>query len=314
MVAKVCQQSGAENRRISVMTFRGLQNLPLLAAQANGFFAARGLAVDVSVAPNSAEVLRGIRDGRFQIVHSTADNALTLVDVAKADVPIVIGGDNGFTHLFVQPEISSYAELRGKTILVDAVDTGFTFHILEILRLHGVGSDEIEFKVVGATVNRLNGLLQDKAHAAAMLFAPFATIAQRAGLRDLGPAVKVAGPYQSTVGYVLRSWATANAENLDQYLAAYIEGQRWAMAPKNKRAAIALYAGWLEVADDIALACYDEFQSCAAADAAIDLAGLENVLAMRARHLRRAMQAPRSYLDLTYYGRALSELSRQPSG
>lgn len=314
MIAKVRPEPSAENCRISVMTFRGLQNLPLLAAQANGFFAARGLAVDVSIAPNSAEVLAGIRDGRFQVVHSTADNAITLVDTAKADVSIVIGGDNGFTHLFVQPEISSYAELRGKTILVDAVDTGFTFHILEILRLHGVGSDQIKFKVVGATVNRLNGLLQDKLHAAAMLFPPFATIAQRAGLRDLGPAVKVAGPYQSTVGYVLRSWATANAENLDRYLAAYIEGQRWAMAPKNKRAAIALYSGWLEVEDDIALACYDEFQSCAATDAAIDLAGLDNVLAMRARHLGRAMQPPTGYLDLTYYERALSEVSRQPGG
>ena len=43
-----------------------------------------------------------------------------MVELAKSDAVIVTGGDHGFNRIFAQPEINSLADLRGKTVVVDA--------------------------------------------------------------------------------------------------------------------------------------------------------------------------------------------------
>jgi hypothetical protein len=103
---------------LTVMVFPGTQTLPLFAAQACGFFAKRGLTIDLKPAPNSEEQRKGLAEGRYPIVHGAADQCVALVE-AGTDAIIVAGGDNGFNHLFVQPEIASIADLRGKTLVAD---------------------------------------------------------------------------------------------------------------------------------------------------------------------------------------------------
>src|ERR1041385_7464882 len=95
--------SFAPQTRLTVMVFPGTQTLPVFAAQARGFFANRGLAVDLKPAPNSEEQRRGLAEGRYQIVHGAADQCVALVEVSKIDAVIVAGGDDGFNRLFAQP-------------------------------------------------------------------------------------------------------------------------------------------------------------------------------------------------------------------
>ena len=130
-----------------------------------------------------------------------------MVEVAKVDVAIVMGGDNGFNRLIVQPEIKSYADLRGKTVIVDAPDTAFAFLMYEMLRKNGLNKGDYEVKPVGASFRRFEVMLKDKTAAAAMLNMPFTLRAATAGLGDLGSAVEALGPYQGTGAFVLRSWA-----------------------------------------------------------------------------------------------------------
>src|SRR5690349_13893416 len=89
--ALLARPASAETR-LTIMVFPGMPNLPLFAAQANGFFAKRDLAVEIKYAPNSDVQRAGLADGRFQLIHSAADNAVAMVEVAKVDVAIVIGG------------------------------------------------------------------------------------------------------------------------------------------------------------------------------------------------------------------------------
>src|SRR5213079_2815985 len=96
-------------------------------------------------------------------------------------------------------------------------------------------------KEVGAPFRRFEAMRDDKSMAAAILNPPFAIHARRAGLKDMGAVVDAIGPYQGTVPYVLRGWATANAGTLVAYLAACVEGLRWSLDPANKDAAIRLY-------------------------------------------------------------------------
>lgn len=304
----------AAQTALTVMVFQGVQNLPLCAAQHKGFFANRGLVVDQRIAPNSQELRDGLAQGRYQIVHTSVDNAIAMAEQAKIDITVVLGGDNGWNDLFVQPEIKTYADLRHKTVAVDAPDTAFAFQLYDMLKRNGVDKSEIIVKPVGATRFRVQAMTTDKNIAAAMLNLPFSLQAEQAGLRKLATAVDVIGPYLSTTGFVLRRWGQENRDTLVRYLQAYIEGLRWAMAPANSTEAIALLANGLNISTDMAARSYAvavDRQNGFMPDARIDMAGFRNVLKLRAElhgDWGGVAPAPEAYVDLSYYEAALAGL------
>jgi ABC-type nitrate/sulfonate/bicarbonate transport system substrate-binding protein len=304
--------SGNAQTHLTTMVFQGVQNLPLFAAQQKGFFAKRGLSVDQRIAPSSQELRDGLAQGRYQIVHTSVDNAIAMAEQAKVDIVVVLGGDNGWNDLFVQPEIKTYGDLRGKTVVVDAPDTAFAFQLYQMLKLHGVGQNEIVLKPVGATRFRLQAITTDKGVAASMLNLPFSLLAEQAGIKKLATAVDVIGPYLSTTGFVLRAWAGDNGDVLVRYIQAYVEGLRWAMDPSNKAEAIELLAKGLNISQDIARRSYAvavDPQQGFMRDAKVDIDGFKNVLKLRAElhgDWGGKPPAPEQYTDLSHYQRAIA--------
>jgi hypothetical protein len=51
----------------------------------------------------------------------------------EPDLFVCMGGDNAFLSLVVQSDINSYSDLRGKTLSVDALTTGFAFVLRKML-------------------------------------------------------------------------------------------------------------------------------------------------------------------------------------
>jgi NitT/TauT family transport system substrate-binding protein len=295
---------------LTVMVFPGTQTLPLFAAHARGFFARRGLTIELKPAPNSEEQRKGLAEGRYPIVHGAADQCVALVE-AGTDAIIVAGGDNGFNHLFVQPEIASIADLRGRTLVADVANTGWSFVLYEILHRHGLKRDDYSIHEAGAPFRRFEAMRNDKAMAAAILNPPFALHARRAGLKDLGQVADQIGTYLGTVPYVLRSWAAANADILTAYLAASIEGLRFILDPANRAQATSLIAEGLNVPPDIAseiLTIASDARNGLTKDAGFDVEGLRTVLKLRANFEGHAPSAPEKYFDLTWHRRALSAL------
>ncbi len=301
----------AQDTKLTVMVFQGMQNLPLFAAQSKSLFAKRGLAIDIQVAPSSEEMRAGLADGRWQIIHTAVDNGLAMADVGKVDIAIVSGGDNSFNRFIVQPDINTFAELRGKTVIVDALDTAYAFQLYEILKRNGLDKGEYNVKSMGATFKRLANLEQDKESKASMLNPPFSLRAVKSGMKEMGSVAKMLGAYQATGTVVLRSWARANSDVLVKYMQAYIEGLRWSLDPKNKDEAIRLLADGLKLPQDIASATYaiavDPAEGLAK-DAKFDMEGFTNVLKLRADWTGVAPGAPEKYLDLSYYQKALAGL------
>jgi ABC-type nitrate/sulfonate/bicarbonate transport system substrate-binding protein len=303
--------SNAAPTPLAVMVFPGTQTLPLFAAEAQGFFAKHALTVDLKPAPNSEEQRKGLAEGRYQIVHGAADQAVALVESAKVDAVIVAGGDNGFNHLFVQPEIAGCADLRGRTLVADVVNTGWSFVLYEILRRHGLERSDYSIKEAGAPFRRFEAMRQDRTMAAAILNPPFAIHARRAGLKDLGAVVDTIGPYQGTVPYVLHAWALAHADTLVAYLQSCLEGLRWLLEPTNRTDAVRLCAERLNVPDDIAaeIVTIATDPACGLArDAEFDRQGFQTVLDLRAAFEGGALSPPERYCDLSYLRRALAGL------
>jgi ABC-type nitrate/sulfonate/bicarbonate transport system substrate-binding protein len=314
MAALVLASGGlarAQDSKLTVMVFPGMQNLALFAAQSKGLFAKRGLAVDIKMAPSSDEQRAGLADGRWQIIHAGIDNAIAMAEVAKVDIAIVCGGDNSFNHVIVQPDIKSFADLRGKTMVVDAPDTAYAFQLYEILKRNGLDKGDYAVKPVGATLKRLAAMQEDKTLSASMMNPPFSLLAMKGGMKDMGAAASLLGAYQATGGAVLRSWAKANPDVLVKYLQAYVEGLRWSLDPQNKDEAIKLFADNLKLPPEIAAATYAVAAAPAdgmATDAKFDMEGFKNVLRLRADWTGAAPGAPEKYLDLSYYQKALAGL------
>jgi ABC-type nitrate/sulfonate/bicarbonate transport system substrate-binding protein len=297
--------------KLKVMIFPGWTNLPLFAAETQGSFTKRGLAVEILNTPNSDVLREGLAKGDHQIVHAGVDNAVAQVEVAKVDVAIVLGGDGGLNQLLVQPEIKSYEDLRGKTVIVDAPNTAFALLLYKMLDVKGLKKGDYQVKPVGGTPLRFQAMQNDKSNAASMLSPPFSISAEKAGLKNLGAAADVIGPYQSTGAWVLRSWGQANADTLVKYIQAYVEGMRWATDPANKAAAITLLSERLKFPQDVAARTYEMALGPGgfAKDAKFDVDGFKNALKLRAEILGTwggTPPAPDKYLDMSYYQRALT--------
>jgi ABC-type nitrate/sulfonate/bicarbonate transport system substrate-binding protein len=300
---------------VKVMVFPGVSNFSIFAAQHKNLFAKHGLAIELINTPNSDVLRDGLAKGDHQIAHAAVDNAVAMVELAKADVAIVTGGDNGFNRIFVQPEINGYADLRGKAVVVDAPNTAYALLLYKVLKDHGLNKGDYVVRPVGGTTARLEAMTKDKANAAAgVLSPPFIFRAREAGLKDMGAAAAAIGAYQAGGAFVMREWAKANSDTLVRYIAALVEGSRWALDPANKDEVIGLLAERLKLSPQIAAQSYAVATNPAegmAKDARFDMEGFKNTLKLRAEiegQWGGNPPPPAKYIDLSYYDRALSSI------
>jgi ABC-type nitrate/sulfonate/bicarbonate transport system substrate-binding protein len=306
---------------LRVKVFPGAQNLPLYAGLDRGLFIGRGLKIELQFTSSSTELREGLAAGAFEITHGAVDNAVAMVELAGQDVVIVMGGDSSMNEFFVQPEIRSVADLKGRALVVDAPNTAYALQAKKILLDHGLKADrDYTVKPVGATPLRARAMLESKENAATILNPPFSIQAQAGGLKSLGRVVDLIGPYQATGAFVIRAWATSNGDTLERYLAAYLESLEWALTPGNRKSATALLVKWLKLPDKIAEGTYALLADPAfglAPEAKFDLAGFKNMLALRAEiegQWGGKPPAPERYIDLSYYERALSLTQSQSLG
>jgi ABC-type nitrate/sulfonate/bicarbonate transport system substrate-binding protein len=178
------------------------------------------------------------------------------------------------------------AELRGKTISVDAMSNGFSFALREMLARAGVKESEVTWERAGGTDKRYAALIEGK-HAATMLRAPFDLQARNRGFNTLATTREVIGPYMGIVGAARRSWALAQPLAVTGFIRAYRDAVRWLEAPANRGAAEALLvANVPNMTPALAKQSCDlmlDPQSGFFADARLDGVGVRNVLALRSK-------------------------------
>src|SRR5918999_2824023 len=234
--------AAAQPTPLKAKAFPGAQALPAIAGVQQGIFEKHGIKLELLFTQTSQEQRDGLAAGEFQVAHAAVDNAVAMVERAKHDVIIVTGGDSSMNEFFAQADVRSIADLKGRTVIVDAPNTAYALQAKKILRMHGLNDGDYTLKPVGGTLFRYRAMRENKELAASMLNPPFSVEAQSAGLKSLGRAVDLIGPYQATGAWVLRKWATANADTLERYIAGLIESTRWAVARENKDAALKILA------------------------------------------------------------------------
>jgi ABC-type nitrate/sulfonate/bicarbonate transport system substrate-binding protein len=301
---------------LKVKMFPGAQALPALSAASQGIFERHGLKVEILFTANSDEQRAGLAKGEFEIAQAAVDNAVAMVELAKEDVVIVTGGDSSMNEFIVQPEVRSYADLKGTTLLVDALNTAYALQLKKILLINGLKPGDYKLNPIGGTGLRLRGMKENKDYKGAMLNLPFSLDAKAAGLKSMGRATDLIGPYQANGAFVLRKWGAAHRDALERYIAGLIEGTRWATSPANKDAAVKILAERLKVSTAHAAQTWElmtDPKFGIAKDARFDMEGFRNVLKLRAEiegSWGGKAPAPDRYIDLTYYDAAMKRLSR----
>jgi ABC-type nitrate/sulfonate/bicarbonate transport system substrate-binding protein len=304
----------AEPIVLHVNTFPTARSLPFYVAADRGFFARRGLRVELEFTESSENQRQGLAGGTVDIVHSAIDNAVAMIDIAKVDVVIVSGGDSGTNEFYVQDYVKDFADIRGKAIVVDATNTAYALQAKKILGQRGLrdGTD-YSLNPVGNGQRRLKALFDDNNNAGAILNLPYSLQAAAKGLKSIGRTTDMLGPYQAGGAYVRRAWARDNAATLENYLAAFVEALRWSLDPNNHAEAAAILVDKLKLPQDVAeksLVLMAEPGFGFARDAAFDMPGFKNVLALRAEVEGGTPSDPQRYIDLSYYDHAMTLVNK----
>ncbi len=308
--------------KITAAVFPGGFNLPLWTAIEEGFFAKRGLEVDLYYVNGSIEQLPGLINGDWQLGLTGIDNIVAYqsgqgeAEIAgDPDLFAFMGGDDAFLRLVVQSDIATYDDLKGKTLAVDAMTTGFAFVLRKMVERSGLGPNEVGYEKAGGVLQRWDALKEGK-FAGTLLLTPFEIIGEQLGLRLLQKASEVFDSYQGIVGATRRSWAQANGAQLTDFISAYLDALDWLFDPANRKAAITrLTAHVTTMPDELAArACEIFFAETGGFErhAKLDIEGIKTVAELRGEYgtpPRNLVEAT-DYIDTSWYDAAIAGRAR----
>jgi ABC-type nitrate/sulfonate/bicarbonate transport system substrate-binding protein len=302
---------------LSVIVFPGGFNLPLWAAERQGFFEANGVRVTLTPTPSSTFQMQGLAEGRFDIAMTAFDNVVAYQEgQGEAKIPpnpdmfAFMGSDNGFLSVVGGRDIKSFADLKGKKLSVDALTTGYAFVLRELLAKNNIVESEVTFERAGGVLGRFQELLKGT-HSATILITPFDLLAMNKGHPQLARADEHLGAYQGVVAASRRSWAKQNEQALIGYVRAYHAGVGFLYDPANREIAEALLVANVRAMTPAlakqSLGVLLNDKSGFFKDARLDPKGMETVLALRSKfsEAKRTLGDPGKYIDTSYREKAL---------
>ena len=309
---------------LRVRSFRGLQNLPIVAAQRLGLFARAGLEIALTFTNSSAEQLSMLARGEVDLIHTAPDNVIHFdtqpaafgVDPTTAPrLALLLGGSNGPLSVYAAPGIDDLDSLRARAVGVDNPGSGFALVLRDLLERAGLALErDYRFTVAGGTGARAAALAEG-ALAATLVYPPFDLLLASKGCHRLSDSTSVYPSYASQALAGERGWITAHGPQVTAYIATLLAALDWLYTPVNRAAVEALLAsepelGAAEVASSLTYAAFTDPQVGFGRLAALSEAGLAQVIALRARYgdlPADALGQPVDYCDLRWYERALAE-------
>lgn len=280
-------------KALRLVVFPGAFNWPVWVAQKKGWFAAEGLDVAITQTPGSVFQLTGLIDGTFDLAITLVDNVVAYrcgqgeVPAVGEDLVALMACDTrAFPSLVTSPEVRSYADLRGRSLSVDARKTGYALVLHAMLEHGGLCAVDYAIESVGGVLQRFEGLLAGR-QAGALFNSPFESLLVAKGFNLLDTAISVLGSYQGQVVAARSGWAEANAPEVGGFLRALLRAIAWLYEPANRTEAFAIHdasntgaaPGSAAVAYSILFHPLQGFPR----SGEIDMRGLAKVLELRSR-------------------------------
>jgi ABC-type nitrate/sulfonate/bicarbonate transport system substrate-binding protein len=284
--------------RLHVCTFKGLQNLPLYVARQKGFFATRGLDIEITYTAGSLPQLAGLARGEYHLIQTAPDNVINVDNNPAAfgldpnsdpRVIMLFGGSTGPLSVYTQPAITTFDHLRGSVLGVDNPTSGFALVLRDILARNGLRLEhDYTFTVAGGTSSRLDAL-KNGSVAATILYVPFDVQATQAGFTRLATSTDYYTAYASLATAGTCDWIEKHPDKITHYISAYLEALRWIYDPAHTAEVQAIIESEASLNLDASLAphAYAAFvdpKTGFGIEAILDDAGLQQVIELRATY------------------------------
>jgi ABC-type nitrate/sulfonate/bicarbonate transport system substrate-binding protein len=300
--------------KITVVTFSGATNLPVWVGVEKGFFAKEGLDVTHEVTRGSAAEMEGLMSGKYQFGSSALDNTIAYaegqgdVKIDNYDMVAILGVHSGMNKIMTRPEIKSYADIKGKAIASDALNSGYGLVLVKILASNGLTANkDYTVLAVGSTPNRIAAMQEGKA-AAAVISPPEHLKLMKEGYNLLGDATEAIGAYQGSAFIVRRSWAKEHEKEVLAFIRAQVAATDYVFA--DKAGALAVMKKNIKGLSDAEIeSAYNEMVTSKGGlnkGAKINLEGVKMLLALRNElsGSDKKLNDVNKYIDLSYYAKA----------
>jgi ABC-type nitrate/sulfonate/bicarbonate transport system substrate-binding protein len=240
---------------------QNINRLPQVIAEREGFFERAGINLEIVQLTSSFRATAGgqgisplterqaMAEGAIHM--SRAQLPLLMSDLISGTVDYVgvgIATSNPVYFLVVRPEVTTYADLRGKVIAVTGPHDGITLLARELIEQNGVPNGQFETIRIAGSGARVDCLRSGECAGAALAQqAAFELL--ESGYHSLGITNEIA-PVLYQFDVVLPSWATGNRDLIVRYLRATTAAKRFILDPANRETVIEVAADYMGETED----------------------------------------------------------------
>lgn len=300
---------------LRVIGFAGGFNLPIWVAQRQGMFSNEKLDVKLDFTPGSTWQITHLLAGNYDIAMTAYDNVVAYREKQNeayippdidVDLVAVLHSDNAFLSVSAQPDVKSFDALRGRTVTVDAMTTGFAFVLREILQRKGIAESDVTFERAGGVSSRFRAMSTNPKHAATMQMTPFELLGEARNFNTLTRAETVLGPYMGMTAAVRKSWAEKHREPLAGFIRAYQRAITWMFDPANRAEVEAILVANVQgMSPSLATKAYELYVGSEAGfrrNISFDRASAKAVTDLRSKYGRpqKQLNDPAAYFDVSY--------------
>jgi ABC-type nitrate/sulfonate/bicarbonate transport system substrate-binding protein len=301
---------------IRLEIFPGGGNLPIWIGQDKGWFAEAGLDVTVSLTSGSAQQLPNLIGGHCDLVLTLIDNVVAYREQQR-EIPVnatdLIGlmtiDTASLPTLIALPEVKNYQDLRGLTLSLDAMTTGYAFLLFEMLERGGLSPGDYRVESVGGALQRFEAL-QRRAHAGALFNSPFEAMLVEKGFTALDAASNAIDRYQGMTLAGRGAWIRQRKAEVVAFCSVIISAIDWLYESRNRDEALGILAAHVRDTPEAIEAAYSLLTDPKFGmyrKGTVDVIGISRVLAMRSKYGRpkKNLTDPYSYYDPSYLEAAL---------
>lgn len=274
---------------------------PLVAASDGGFFAAEDLDVAIQKATGSVAQFAALLDGDLDLIHTAADNVMKHVERGGSEVCVVATLQLGLAmHLVVGPRVTSWEDLRGTVVGVDAADSGYALVLYDLLERHGLPPGSYDVLPGGDTETRAAALVEGVTSACMLAHQPLRE-ATAGGARVLALGHEAYPWYPGLTIATTRRLVAEDPDLVLRYVRAMVRACWWAVGPDAAAEVIGLVAS----ARGLDVNAATEILRLERESATADVPDPDEVEAslLECARLRASVSGvrPQGYADLTFY-------------
>ena len=251
---------------------------PGFMADAYKLYEKHGLKTDIVSMEGGSRGIQVLLSGEIQVM-SVGLAPVVQANVEGADVRAIASTANTIPiTFFAQAKFKGPADLKGANFGISTFGSETDIAISIALKKWGLTRNDIQISQVGGTTQRYAALLAGRLDVAPLLEPAITLARQKGGYNVVLDLAAEKTPWIFDAVVVTKQSITANADGIQRFLEAYLEGAYLALADPIKAKAV-IAARW-KTQDQVVLdATYADFVRLMPRDGAPSLDGARNVIA-----------------------------------